>query len=812
MVPSTFPTHISAYLKARGIPESLAHQAGLRPLDAASIRRSVFGPDDDTAHGIPGDGLEIPYRGLDGTAMPGLDGCDFKRYRIFDTRSEAVLKAAGKKPARYLGALSAGHRAYLPPLIPQLMEKGPSMLVVTEGEIKALSGCAHGIVTVGIGGVTMWHDPEKSQDGDARTIETAVHPEIVDLATRIGRVIVLADSDARTKLDVKASMQALAAALAHQAPGALVTYSRVPDADVRGQKWGLDDWLVAKNAKDVTSRLHWVLREAEKAAEGLESGGYEAMGYDDRACYAWSKAKGAIEPIAKRDIFNPAILTQATMLRWAQSAYPKTTETGAATVDWQQLGGDLLQACVDRGPFDPDGVRGPGVWQSETDPNVLVVNSSQCWSTDGEPVDRVSGGHVYPRYKDLGITPDTVPATAEQTAEILACLDTWRWLRKSDAQMMLGWLGLGYVAGALPWRSHMSLTGERGAGKSELMGLARSLHGAVAIYSEGESTEPGIRQAVRFSAPSLLLDEGEADGAHLSKILGFLRVASSGGTVLKGTSDQAGNRFTLRALGMVSGITPPAMNAADASRFVRLTVREMPADAPRTKHAILRLLPPARAALGRALFARVLASWPRYLAAVQLAARHLKAPSARYIDTLSPVIAMSWVMLHDAEMTDADAAQLVASIDISDDLARMTTAAESGDMWSLLMTRAVQTSASGAPQRTTIGELLEHSARERGKGAWSRELGIYGIKVVPQGGSWFEVRANPKAEELKALVKATPFANADLTEALRRHPNAERKSDRTDRIGGGTPVRFVAIRLEINPPTTPSPLNPIDLV
>ena len=812
MVPSTFPTHMSAYLKARGIPESLAHEAGLRPLDAASIRRAVFGPDDDTAHGIPGDGLEIPYRGLDGTAMPGLDGCDFKRFRIFDTRSEAVLKAAGKKPARYLGALSAGHRAYLPPLIPQLMENGPSMLVVTEGELKALSGCAHGIVTVGIGGVTMWHDPEKSRDGDARTIETAVHPEIVDLATRIGRVIVLADSDAKTKQDVKAAMQALAAALAHQAPGALVAYARVPDADVRCQKWGLDDWLVAKNAKDVTSHLHWILRKAEEAAEGLESGGYEAMGYDDRASYAWSKAKGAIEAIAKRDIFNPAILAQVTMLRWAQSAYPKVTETGAATVDWQQLGGDLLQACVDRGPFDPDVVRGPGVWQSDADPNLLVINSSQCWATDGEAVDRVSGGYVYPRYKDLGITPDTTPAPAALVAEILECLNTWRWLRSSDGQLMLGWIGLGYVAGALPWRSHMSLTGERGSGKSELMGYIRSLHGPVAVYSEGESTEPGIRQAVRYSAPSLLLDEGEANGAHLSKILGFLRVASSGGTVLKGTADQTGHRFTLRALGMVSGIIPPAMNAADASRFVRLTVREMPADAPRHKHPLLKLLPPARAALGRALFARVVASWPRYLPAVQLVAHHLRAPSARYIDTLSPVLAMSWVMLRDAEMTDADAAQLVSSIDIVDDLARMATAASTGDLWSLLVTLAVQTSASGAAQRTRIGEMLEHSAKERGKGPWSRELGIYGMRLVPQGGAHFELRVNPHSEELKRLVKSIPLGVGDLTEALRRHPNADQTSKRTHRFGPGDPVRYVAIHLEINPETAPGPLNPLDLV
>lgn len=811
MTMTAYPAHMTAYLQARGIPESLALLAGLRPLDAASIRRSVFGPDDDTAHGIPGDGLEIPYRDLEGKALPGLDGIDFKRYRVFDTRSEADLKAAGKKAARYLGALSAGHRAYLPPLLPQLLAQGADMLIVTEGEIKALAGCASGIATVAVGGVTMWHDPVLTQDGDAKTRETVVHAEILDLAKRIGRVIVLADSDAKAKADVKAQMVLLADAIRHQT-GALVTYARVPDPDTRGQKWGLDDWIQAKGAKDVMSRLHWILNKAAESAEGLESGGYEALGYDDRASYVWSKAKGAIEPIAKRDCFNSSILVQATMLRWAQSAYPKPTESGAVVVDWQQLGGDLLQACIDRGPFDADIVRGPGVWASDSDPDTLIVNSASCWSTDGEEIERVSGGYVYPRYKDLGLKAATVPATAQEVAEVLDCLKTWRWERPSDSLLMLGWLGLGYVAGALPWRPHMSLTGQRGAGKSELMGLARDLLGKAAIYTEGDSSPAGVRQSVRSAAPALLLDEQESDGAQLAQMLKFLRVASSGGKMLKGTADQTGMSFTLRALGCVAGISPPEMNAADASRFVRLTIQEQPADASRTKHAVLCMLPPQKAALGRALFARVVAAWPRYRAAVKLVAKHLRAPSARYVDTLSPVITMSWVMQHDAEMTDADAEALVAAIDITDDLARMTTATEAGDPWALMMTRAVQTSASGQSQKTTIAALLENVARDHCKGAWAKELGTLGMKLMPMGGSKYELRANHKSQEFAGLFKGTPYEHSELREILRRHPDADRKTIGTDRIGGGNPVRYTSIRLEIDPPVNPGPLNPSDLV
>lgn len=799
------PAQAAAYLAARGISETAAAELGLRPVDAAAIRRGMWGPEDD-GHSVPGDGLEIPYFTLDGQPMLGLDGVPFRRYRVFDNRTAKEM-GEGFKPMRYMSAPGSGHRPYLPAGLSRLLENTPPFLVITEGEIKAAAAVQHGIACAAVGGVTLWHDPEAAQTGLEPTAQTPVHPELVELATRVGRVIVLADSDAKKNDDVRRQMSLLADALRAQAPSAVVCYARCPDPEKKGAKQGLDDWLEVKGERDVAGRLQWYVNQAMKSDAARREAGFKPLGYDDRSYFVWSVAKGTLETISKRDLTNSSLLMSICRLDWCEAEHPKATENGL-TVDWTRLGGSIAAACEALGPFDPDQLRGPGVWAHAHDQNVLVVNSADVWRSDAAPIDRVTPEYVYPRHRDLGVSPDTTPATADDAVRVLEALSTWGWSRPTDAHLMLGWIGLGYVAGALRWRPHLSLTGERGTGKSTLMALVRDLLGRAALYSEGSSTEAGIRQAVRSSAPALLLDEGEADGQHLARVLEFLRVASSGGSILKGTSDQQGARYTLRALGCIAGINPPAMQPADASRFMRLTLKRPDILATQSPHPLLDSYSGEAAELGLRLFARTIQAWPRYLRAARVIRAHMTGGEARSLDTLSPAVAMAWTLTHDHEISDAEAKAYVAKIDLIDDFSRIAQASDSDDLWGLVATRAVQTTAGGVNQKTTIGELLMQAAASKCAGAWAKELGTYGMKLVPLGGTSFELRVNYKSVEFKALLKGTKFEAADLLEALRRIPGAEQKSTRTDRIGGIPGQRYVGIVMDIDPVTAPGPLNP----
>lgn len=818
MTPSPFasaPTQAAAYLAARGISESAAAEAGIRPVDAAAIRRGMWGPEDDS-HSVPGDGLEIPYRNLDGSDMLGLDGVPFRRYRVFDTRTAKTM-GEGFKPMRYMSAPGSGHRPYLPAGLSRLLDNAAPFLVITEGEIKALSAVTHGIACAAIGGVTLWHDPEQDNFDEA-TARTPVHPELVALAERVGRVIVLADSDAKTNDDVRRHMQLFTEALRLQAPSAVVCYARCPDPKAPegkklkpGAKQGLDDWLEDKGYASVSSMLQWHIQKALKDDAARREAGFKPLGFDDRGYYVWSVAKGSLEFVGKRDLTNSSILMSICRLDWCETTHPKATETGIS-VDWTRLGGQIAASCEALGPFDSDQLRGPGVWAHAHDQNVLVINSADVWRSDAAPIDRVTPEYVYPRHKDLGIAPDTPPASVEDVARILEALMTWSWVRPTDAHLMLGWIGLGYVAGALRWRPHLSLTGPRGSGKSTLLALARALLGRAAVYSEGSSTEAGIRQAVRSSAPALLLDEGEADGQHLARVLEFLRVASSGGSILKGTSDQQGARYTLRALGCIAGINPPAMQPADASRFLRLTLEKNDGATASAPHPLLDSYTGEAAELGLRLFARTIQAWPRYLRVVRCIRAHMRAGEARSLDTLSPAVAMAWTLRNDHEITDAEAAEYVAQIDLEDDFERISQASDADDLWGFLTTRAVQATASGASQKTTIGEMIMNAAAQRGKGAWARELGTYGMKVVPLGGSKYELRVNYSAVEFKGLLKDTKFGGAEMVDALRRIKGADQKCLRTDRFPGVvSPVRYVGIVMDIDPETTPGPVNPSKL-
>ena len=820
-----FPLHALAYLHERLIPEQFAVESQIRHRPADAIKRSVYGQDDET-HGVPGDGLEIPFFDIDGNPMLGLDGSHFKVFRIFDTRSAKQLPE-GAKPVRFMVAPGSGYRPYLPFGLKPLADNNPPLLVITEGPIKGACAVAAGIACIGVCGVTLWMHPESHQPGTEITIETAVHPEIVALAAKIGRVVVLADSDAKTNDSVREAMQLFAAALRHQVPSAVVAYARCKDptkkdkdgkevADKKG-KQGLDDWLAKEGAPSVEKFLLWHVRKELDRVTALKAGGYEAKGYNAQGFAVWSRLKGCLEILGRGDLTNASKLMSICGYDWALAAHGRETKNGVS-VDWTALGGKIAADCVAKGPFNPEKVRGPGVWVHPNDKNVLIVNGFDLWRTDGAPIDRVTPEYMYPRYKDLGVSFDTQAATAFDMAFVLEALQTFTWERKSDANLMLGWICMGFVAGALHWRTHLSLTGKRGSGKSTLLSFVKALLGDAAVEADGSTSSPsGIRQFIDTAAPALLIDEGEADGIQVAQMLTFLRSASSGATAMKGTADHTGKSFAMRALGCIAGVKPPAMNGADASRFVRLTVKKRFASALIKPHALLNPLSIEARELGPHLFARVLSSWPRYLRAAAAVRAHMMTLAAnsgaedRSFDTLVPAVAMSWTVLHDDEMDTHAVEQYVSEIDLCDDFARIAESSDEDDLWSLLVTRAVQTSAAGLSQKTTIGTLIENSAKEKCRGAWSTELGTYGMKLVSLGGGKFELCVNTKAREFVCLFADTAYARADLVEALRRHPTAQPKSMTTDRIGGGNPVRFVALTLEISTPQVQSPVSPTAL-
>lgn len=230
--------HHLADLRKSGLLDETIALAGITSLPGSVLSKKLGFP----AHG---DGYAIPYPGI-----------KFARYKIF----------GGEQ--KYLSHAGAGVYLYVPANLPE-----SDILVITEGEKKALAACQSGIACVAVGGVDMWSRQDaaeraskcvKTQKGEVieihpKTVETPVLPEL--LARCEGkRVVVLADSDAEQNRRVKDAMTLLAQAINHQINVDAVKFLACP-VGTNDAKQGLDDWLIASGVDAVREAI-------EKAAHG----------------------------------------------------------------------------------------------------------------------------------------------------------------------------------------------------------------------------------------------------------------------------------------------------------------------------------------------------------------------------------------------------------------------------------------------------------------------------------------------------------------------------------------------------------------
>ena len=151
-----------------------------------------------------------------------------------------------EKLAKYLQPSGVPVRVYVPVEINGALQDVERVLLVTEGEKKALAGVQAGFATIGLTGVDCWHIKKSS----------ALIPDLERIAWA-GRPVFLAfDSDAVTNENIQTNERLLAATL--QARGATVKIVRLPPGP-DGAKVGLDDFLVANDATE----LHKLLETAE---------------------------------------------------------------------------------------------------------------------------------------------------------------------------------------------------------------------------------------------------------------------------------------------------------------------------------------------------------------------------------------------------------------------------------------------------------------------------------------------------------------------------------------------------------------------
>lgn len=514
-----------------------------------------------------------------------------------------------------------------------------------------------------------------------------------------------------------------------------------------------------------------------------------ALGYDRGRYYYMPTRQRQVLEYSKGDHTTTGLLQLAPLAYWEQawaSGGEMKREHWTAAVD------ALMRRCERAGIFDPVILRGRGCWSDE---GRVVFNLGNRALVDGreESLETMRTRFIYEAGPRLA-GPAVDPLPVDQSRRVLDIARRFHWEMPASAALLAGWIVLAPVCGALRWRPHVWLTGGAGTGKTTILGdFVAPLLAGTELQVQGNSTEAGIRQALRADARPVLFDESEQNNereeARVQAILSLIRQSSSESQsrTLKGTTTGRSMDFHVRSMFALSSIQVGIQRQADHSRISVLglvgTGQVSPERAEAMRAAWIetqRLLVELRqdeAFAGR-LLARTVAMWPTIEANARTITRVAAEVfnSQRLADQYGTLLAGTAALLYDHEITEAGARNLIDSFEWAEYQAAARED-ESGEALASIMQIPVMlpTSRGGRDERT-VGELvrvcaegLPHDGVEVAEAV--AILGRLGLKVKRSGFSVHGLLVANKSERLAEALRGRPWA-ADWKSYLRRLPGA----------------------------------------
>lgn len=267
-------------------------------------------------------------------------------------------------------------------------------------------------------------------------------------------------------------------------------------------------------------------------------------------------------------------LMQLAPLNWWRNEFEDDRASFAVdeAADW------LIHTCAMIGTFSEKRLRGRGAWR---DKNRIVIHAGDKLLVNGKEtaLTEMDSRYIYEIGEELNMNVKN-PLILKETEPLIPLLSKLNWERPVNANLLAGWMVIAPVCGALEWRPHIWLLGPVGSGKTWIMkNIIRRMLGGVSLVVQGETSEPGIRQALNNDALPVVFDESESQDKRsqerMQTILGAARVASSdnSGAVTKGGQGSGGSKsYTIRSCFAFSSIVFSAMQQSDQSRITPLSV------------------------------------------------------------------------------------------------------------------------------------------------------------------------------------------------------------------------------------------------
>lgn len=388
---------------------------------------------------------------------------------------------------------------------------------------------------------------------------------------------------------------------------------------------------------------------------------FQCLGHDRGRFFLYTTEGRQVLSMSAKDLSSHGELMKLGRLAWFEANFP-----GREAFNARQVANEIIRACYKRGVFQPEVLRGRGVW---LDDGRRVVHLGDRLLVDGIPtrLENHQSAAIYEQAPPLAVTLGTPLSDGEARAILAAaCCVAWE-NPDRDGRLFIGWVVSAMIGGALAWRPHAWMLAEGGSGKTWVMdNLVRPLLGPLAVILQGKTTEAGIRGKLGYDARPVLFDEAETqsdlDRTRMQQNIDLARQASSddSGAIVKGTKDGGSRSYTMRASFLFNSINAGLTQAADESRFAVLTLVDGAPDqfaSLKAAHAEAMV----ENVSGR-LLARVLAMVPTIRANADLLADAIARTGAgrRAGDTIGTLIACQMAMVDGTQLSPETAAAYVA--------------------------------------------------------------------------------------------------------------------------------------------------------
>lgn len=258
-------------------------------------------------------------------------------------------------------------------------------------------------------------------------------------------------------------------------------------------------------------------------------------------------------------------------LSWWQMAYPKK----GGKFDQDAAVDDIIRRGDSKGMFNPRAIRGRGAWM---DGGRVVIHAGDKLVVDGRSLvlSNLQTKYIYELAGPLSF-PTENPMSVTAANRLMDVVSLCNWERPINAHLLAGWCVIAPVCGALRWRPHVWITGSAGTGKSWVFkNIVRKLLGANSLSVQSETSEAGIRQALKSDAMPIVFDEAEGEDKRarerMDAVLSLMRASSAedGGVMLKGSASGKVQMYSVRSCFAFASIGVQITQQSDRGRVTIL--------------------------------------------------------------------------------------------------------------------------------------------------------------------------------------------------------------------------------------------------